>query len=468
MLTPHVAFYSDASLRALPRVAGCTPRQGEFRTRFRDTPGLGHGPAACGRYRGHMDVAGGGALLVLAAVLWLVYLLPAWMARRRRIASQMYGLELQQTVRAMAEIADAPAEVFLEANARTVRAQRRLERELERADALRLETAVHEVEAANQAASVRAREAQARADRLRMLATLADRGILAAQRRSRGRRLRAGLALVALGGLALATVGWMLGLAVPGALLASLGAGTWLLATVGLVAVARATTRVERFRAATRRPTRTSDAGRTARAAEFSGTPDARSTSAIPNTRTVRASHPENPARVRAGVTAASAATGAAGSRTASVPPAAEVPTTLSGLAHAAWTPSPLPTPLHLSHGTIAAAVVASMETAARLQRDASREEYARRVARDGVGDAARRRRPETVAQPAPAAAALVATPTPVLTAVPVSGASAPSRAATSTADATGSLYARMGYVDPVTPAFADVEALLQRRRAAG
>jgi hypothetical protein len=61
---------------------------------------------------------GGGIMLAIAAVLWLVYLLPTWLRRREYLATERNAVRLQQTIRVLAETAEVPAPVRAELRAR--------------------------------------------------------------------------------------------------------------------------------------------------------------------------------------------------------------------------------------------------------------------------------------------------------------------------------------------------------------
>jgi hypothetical protein len=61
---------------------------------------------------------GGGIMLAIAAVLWLVYLLPTWLRRREYLATERNAVRLQQTIRVLAETAEVPVPVRRELNAR--------------------------------------------------------------------------------------------------------------------------------------------------------------------------------------------------------------------------------------------------------------------------------------------------------------------------------------------------------------
>ena len=82
-------------------------------------------------YRVHMGVEGVGSSVViaLAAVLWLVYLIPTWLRRREYLTTERNAVRLQQTIRILAETAETPSAVRLEADARTVAQQEKLVRQ---------------------------------------------------------------------------------------------------------------------------------------------------------------------------------------------------------------------------------------------------------------------------------------------------------------------------------------------------
>ncbi|MFG6491323.1 large exoprotein [Microbacterium sp. P03] len=105
------------------------------------------------------QVLGGGVIVLVAALLWLVYLLPSWHSRHQYNAAERNAVRLNQALRVLAETSETPAEVRLELSARTVMAQQKLARraqaEREHAD---LEQARRDlVEARSQPAARRAR-----------------------------------------------------------------------------------------------------------------------------------------------------------------------------------------------------------------------------------------------------------------------------------------------------------------------
>ena len=118
------------------------------------------------------QVLGGGVIVLVAVLLWLVYLLPSWHSRRQFDAAERNAVRLNQALRILAETSETPQEVRLELNARTAIAQQKLAR---RAVAERehtsLEQARTELEQARdereQAASSVRRGARGRASRSR-------------------------------------------------------------------------------------------------------------------------------------------------------------------------------------------------------------------------------------------------------------------------------------------------------------
>ncbi|WP_210479529.1 hypothetical protein [Naasia sp. SYSU D00948] len=83
------------------------------------------------------ESAGGGIIIALAAVLWLVYLMPSWLRRRQYLATERNAVRLQQTLRILAETAEVPEEVRAEMDARSVaEAHRALKQAAQRAEAV--------------------------------------------------------------------------------------------------------------------------------------------------------------------------------------------------------------------------------------------------------------------------------------------------------------------------------------------
>lgn len=75
------------------------------------------------------QVLGGGVIVLVAVLLWLVYLLPSWYSRRQYDAAERNAVRLNQALRVLAETSETPQEVRLELNARTAMAQQRLARQ---------------------------------------------------------------------------------------------------------------------------------------------------------------------------------------------------------------------------------------------------------------------------------------------------------------------------------------------------
>lgn len=79
------------------------------------------------------DFLGGGLVFAIAATLWIAYLVPTWLRRRNFDATERNAVRMQQTIRALAETADVPEHVQLEASARAVIEQKRVLRQAEAA-----------------------------------------------------------------------------------------------------------------------------------------------------------------------------------------------------------------------------------------------------------------------------------------------------------------------------------------------
>lgn len=333
-----------------------------------------------------MDVIGGGVLVAVAAALWIAYLLPNWLRRRQYLATERNAVRLQQTLRILAETAETPEPVVVEATAREVATQQRILHEHEEAARLA-------AQAAEQIAIAERREAEELADaaRARAEAATAARapvtepialptggpepartGRLALRRRRALCSLTALAALLTIaGGLVAAAFGASL-------LIAGIAGLVFVVAVGGLVALARVR-------------------------------PPLQAPSAVLPERTVVEFEPIELAD-----------------------PEAEP---------AGWTPQPLPRPLHLSRGTIAATAMASIEAAAELKRAES--------------EAALARRAERLAPQVPSIS-------------PAASAPQAETRRTAQPEAAPNPYASMGIVDDARPGFDDLDAVLRRRRAAG
>ena len=301
------------------------------------------------------NLLGGGVVVALAAALWLAYLIPTWLRRREYMATERNAVRLQQTLRILAEAAEVPEEIHVEAKARDIaETQKALRKVQQRAVAEAKERAAIAARAEAQllAEKKAAAEAEARAEaqaaaqarawaaaeaRARMAAT--RERTEAAERRARAagavlpanvaRSIRRGRALstsVLIVGFVAAVAGVFLGWSLP---LLALGAA---LVLGALVVLARLSKRVRDARRATRTLARASAPG-----------------GALYD-------HAEHEA---------------------ATPAAEEIAVEES----VPWTPRPLPRPLHLSRGTAAAATMASISAAAELRRAAAKAELEERAA---------------------------------------------------------------------------------------
>ena len=150
-------------------------------------------------------IFGGGVIFVVAALLWGAVLVPSWMRRREFRAAERNALRLQRTLRVLAESAEVPAEVRVEATAREALAREKL-----------LRTAQRQQEAERKAQLAQARAAQVRAEirAQQMKRKQAAISRAARLRRPLVRRVRAFAALAALLALAGVLIGG--GIAVAG------------------------------------------------------------------------------------------------------------------------------------------------------------------------------------------------------------------------------------------------------------
>lgn len=149
------------------------------------------------------DALGGGVLVAAAAVLWLAYLLPTWLHRRQYLTSERNAVRLQQTLRVLAETAEAPREIVVEANAREVVAQSKVlrERELAARELVRAEAAA--------AAATRKADDALRIETVRAeAARVAANPVLVARKKLKSLRMaRAATALTLLASLVTLLVG---------------------------------------------------------------------------------------------------------------------------------------------------------------------------------------------------------------------------------------------------------------------
>lgn len=76
-------------------------------------------------------VLSGGVIVLVAVLLWMLYLLPSWRGRYQYNASERNAVRLNQALRVLAETSETPEEVHLELNARTAHAQQKLAKRLQ-------------------------------------------------------------------------------------------------------------------------------------------------------------------------------------------------------------------------------------------------------------------------------------------------------------------------------------------------
>jgi hypothetical protein len=77
------------------------------------------------------DGVGSSVIIVLAALLWLAYLVPSWLRRREYLSTERNALRLQQTLRIMAESAEVPEQIRAETTARSAAHHEKLLRKQE-------------------------------------------------------------------------------------------------------------------------------------------------------------------------------------------------------------------------------------------------------------------------------------------------------------------------------------------------
>ncbi|UAJ78486.1 hypothetical protein IT072_14655 [Leifsonia sp. ZF2019] len=355
------------------------------------------------------DVMGGGVVVAIAAILWLAYLIPVWLRRREYLATERNAVRLQQTLRILAETSELPDEVRMEATARTVAEQQRVLRRAEQRQLVeaRAEAAAHarreqaiaeerrlaaeEAERAAEAAiAVERASRAAAAQRARAIAAASSRPMLSPQRRRRLRRARALSTLV----LVVGVIGVVVGTGV------MLSTGAWLVPALSAAVSVAALGML----------------GRLAHPQEAPAAPARAVTIPAAPALYDDAQHDELPVQERL---------------------------------RQSWTPRPLPKPLHLSPGTIAAAAMASVDAATELRRSAARAEFDRKASELAPVAPPVPLRPAAVTEEVPASSVQAVAPVrPIPEPVP-------------------SRYASMGIVDPASDGAIDLDAVLRRRRAA-
>lgn len=146
-------------------------------------------------------IFGGGVIFVVAAVLWTAVLVPSWVRRREFRAAERHALRLQRTLRVLAEAAEVPTELRVEATAREALAQEKILRSAQRQREAERSAVVAAAEAEQLRAEIHAEQMK------RKQATMTRAQKL---RRPLMRRVRASGALVAL----LSALGTLIGVGV--------------------------------------------------------------------------------------------------------------------------------------------------------------------------------------------------------------------------------------------------------------
>ena len=179
----------------------------------------------------------GGIVFAVAAVLWIVYLLPTWLRQSEYLATERNAIRLQQTLRILAETAEVPTEIRVEATARNVAEQQRI---LKRVEADVRERARLEATASAEAARAAAAAA--------ITALRAEPRVRIARARRRARLTATTVLFLSL--VAAGVGGWVLATA-GSALLLSTASGTALVALAMIVRMARVGQRTLRVLAPT-------------------------------------------------------------------------------------------------------------------------------------------------------------------------------------------------------------------------
>ncbi len=76
-------------------------------------------------------VLSGGVIVLVAVLLWALYLLPSWRGRHQYYAAERNAVRLNQALRVLAETSETPEEVRLELTTRTALAQQRLAKRMQ-------------------------------------------------------------------------------------------------------------------------------------------------------------------------------------------------------------------------------------------------------------------------------------------------------------------------------------------------
>lgn len=117
-------------------------------------------------------VLGGGVIFVVAALLWAAVLVPNWVRRREFRAAERNAMRLQRTLRVLAETAEVPQEVRVEATARQALAHEKLLRTAQRRQEAEREARLAEERADQVRAEIRAQQIERQQQAMRRAAKL--------------------------------------------------------------------------------------------------------------------------------------------------------------------------------------------------------------------------------------------------------------------------------------------------------
>jgi hypothetical protein len=349
----------------------------------------------------------GGVVIALAATLWLAYLVPTWLRRRDYLNAERNAVRLQQTLRILAETAEAPEEVRVEATARDVARQQKLLKKVRaQADAAARAHAASEARAAASAPKAALPAPERRGDSGRGRADRAERDRAFAHAVRRTRLATSGVVVASLVGVGFGVYSLIMAeswglLAASAALLVCALA---VLRRLGQQVAAHRIARGERVRVIRQSP------------------------------------KPYDHALYDHALYAEPA-------------PVAEE----QKQRDVSWAPRPLPKPMHLSPGSRAATAMASLDAAVALRRAAARAELEQRAARLAAAQVPTL---PTIAEPA--------TVTLPARQEPAKTADAQPAEPVTVQPAAPSRYARMGMLDDVQSEHIDLDVALRRRRAAG
>lgn len=166
------------------------------------------------------EALGGGVMVAVAAVLWVAYLMPTWSRRKQYQATERNAVRLQQALRVLAETAEIPQQVRLEATARTLADEQRVLARAENSERAEAQAVADAGRAVRRAAAVAAaatpRLAESPVQKLRRL-----------------RRFRGLVALMLLAGFVLAVAG--IAPALAGSFTALVGGGVVTVAAFGIL-----------------------------------------------------------------------------------------------------------------------------------------------------------------------------------------------------------------------------------------